>query len=172
MHATVCFALFVRLVSSNHQTCHRSRLRFLILPLHVILLLKQISSNLRLLQRLEISFCALNQQLSSQFTYAVSIRVFRAISIGLHTSERPTLLQMIDPFPVITLPQLVPHQTCHHTLHPLLSYNRILRCLQSACVGVVDAVEAGWNGGLLGEEEGRFGGRHCVGRGARRRNLW
>ena len=69
----------------------------------------------------------------------------------------PTVLQMIDAFPPIALPKLIPHQPRHHHAHPLLPDDRVLRLLQTRGVVIVDAVKGRWDGWLSGEEGGGFG---------------
>jgi len=119
-----------------------------------------------LLQRLEISFCSHTR--SAQITTIATRIGVRAdpkipicISILRRTSQHPTFLQMIDPFPVVALLQLVSHQPRHHILDPLFTDDCILCRLQSRCVLVVDTVEGWRHGRFAGEEVGRFGCRHC-----------
>ena len=77
-----------------------------------------------------------------------------------HTSQAPTLLQMIYPLPDVALPHLLPHEPRHHALDPLFSKYRILRGLELVGVVIVDSVERWRNFGFAREEESRFGGRH------------
>ena len=81
------------------------------------------------------------------------------------TSQPPTLLQMIDPFPVVTFPQLLPDQPRHHTFDPLFADNGILSGFQGGGVVVIDILERGRDGGFGGEEGGGFGSGHCRGAG-------
>lgn len=80
---------------------------------------------------------------------------------AVHTSQVPTLLQVIHALATVALAHLLPHQARHHTPDPLLADNRILCSLQGLVVVVVDAREGRRDRGLLREERGGFGGRHC-----------
>jgi hypothetical protein len=75
----------------------------------------------------------------------------------------PTLFQMIDPLPPVALAHLIPHQSRHHALDPLLPDDSILRRLERRVVVVVDALERGRNLWLFGEEECGLRRRHCGG---------
>ena len=130
---------------------------------HVILLLKQVSPNLALLQSPKVPLCTHDQpnppSSSSSFCYPIKESHGNNKKEDL-TSQLPTLLQMIDPLSVITLPQLLPDQPRHHVLHPLLPEYGVLRGFQGWSIVVVDAIECGRDLGLLGEEGGGFGGWH------------
>lgn len=68
------------------------------------------------------------------------------------TSQMSALLQMVHALPVVALGQLLPHQATHHNSDPLLADDGILGLLQALRIIVVDAVESGRDGGLLGQE--------------------
>lgn len=68
---------------------------------------------------------------------------------------------MIHTLAVVTFAQLLSYQPPHHDLHPLFPDDGVLRLLQSLVVVVVDAVEGGRDGRLLGQEGFGFGSRHC-----------
>lgn len=70
------------------------------------------------------------------------------------------LLQMVDALPPVALVHLVPHQPRHHAPDPLLSDNGILCGLEGGVVVVVDALERGWDLGLLRKERLGLGCRH------------
>ena len=70
------------------------------------------------------------------------------------------LLQVVDALAVVAFRHLLPHQSSHHDVDPLLADDGILRLLQSLVVIVVDAVEGGRDGRLLSQESLGFGGRH------------
>lgn len=70
---------------------------------------------------------------------------------------------MIDTLPPIALAHLLPHQSRHHALHPLLTKNRILCRLKRLVVVEVDALEGRRDRGLFGKESCGLGGRHCGG---------
>ena len=71
---------------------------------------------------------------------------------------------MVDALAVVALAQLVTDQARHHAADPLLADDGVLGLLERDGVVVVDAVEGGRDGGLLGEEGGRLGDGH-LGRG-------
>lgn len=75
---------------------------------------------------------------------------------------------MVDSLSVVALAELIPYQTAHHDLDPLLPDDSILCLLEALGVIVVDAVEGGSDLGLLGQKGLGLGGRHC-GRGCGRR---
>lgn len=75
----------------------------------------------------------------------------------------PTLLQMVHAFSPVALAHLIPNQPRHHTLHPLLADNRILRRLQRLVVIVIDTVEGGRDGRFGGFKGLGFWRRHGVG---------
>ena len=68
---------------------------------------------------------------------------------------------MVDSLPVVALAELLPYQTAHHDLDPLLPDDGILCLLEALGVLVVDAVECGSDLGLLGQKGLGFGSRHC-----------
>jgi hypothetical protein len=78
----------------------------------------------------------------------------------LLTSEVTTLLQVVDALSVVALAQLLPHQSRHHALHPLLSDHGILRRFKRFVVVVVHAVEGWWNSWLGRLKHLRLGSRH------------
>ena len=67
---------------------------------------------------------------------------------------------MIDPLSVIALSKLLPDQSSHHTLDPLLSYDGVLGSLQPRRIRVVYSVEGGRDFGLFREEGRGFWGGH------------
>ena len=67
---------------------------------------------------------------------------------------------MVDAFSVVAFAELFTHKPTHHDLHPLFSDNGILSLFERLGVVVVNAVEGGRNGRLLGQESRRFRGRH------------
>lgn len=78
------------------------------------------------------------------------------------TSQSPTLLQMINALPPITLAHLISDESRHHTAHPLLANDCILRFLERDLVVVVYAVEGRWDCWFAREEgcgfrDGHFG---------------
>ena len=72
---------------------------------------------------------------------------------------------MIDPFPVVTFPQLLPDQPRHHAFDPLFTDDGILSGFEGGGVVVIDILERGRDGGFGGKEGGGFGSGHCRGRG-------
>lgn len=69
---------------------------------------------------------------------------------------------MIDPLLSITLPQFLSYQPGHHALDPLFPNDSILRGLEPWCIRVVYSLEAWWDLGLFGEEEGGFWSWHAA----------
>lgn len=70
------------------------------------------------------------------------------------------VLQVVDTFPSVALVQLVPDESTHHDLDPLLANDGIRSLLHSLVVIQVDAVE-GWRDlWLLGQESLGLGGGH------------
>lgn len=91
---------------------------------------------------------------------SVSSIVLWCKETGVHTSQMPALLQMVHALPPVALVHLVPHQSRHHALDPLLSDNGVLCRLESCVVIVVDALEGRSDLGLLRKERLGLGGRH------------
>ena len=92
------------------------------------------------------------------------------------TSQVSALLQVVDALSVVALAQLLPHQSRHHALHPLLSDHGVLRGLERFVVVVVDAVEGRGHRRLGRFEHLGLGSGHCRGLGigdrSRARVLW
>lgn len=70
---------------------------------------------------------------------------------------------MVDTLSVVAFSKLLSGQSDHHALDPLLTKDRVLGGLERLGVVVVDSIESGGNGGLLGEKGGGFGDGHCAG---------
>lgn len=67
---------------------------------------------------------------------------------------------MVHARTVIAFAKLLADQASHHDLHPLLANDGVLSLLQPLVVIVIDAIEGGRDGRLLGQEGGGFGCRH------------
>lgn len=67
----------------------------------------------------------------------------------MHTSILPTLLQMIHALSVVALPHFFTNEPCHHDLDPLLTDDCVSGVGDGLAVSHVDAIEGGWDGGLL-----------------------
>src|SRR6266536_2147894 len=73
------------------------------------------------------------------------------------TSQRTAFLQVVYSLPIIALPKFFSDQSRHHALNPLFSDDRILRCLQSWCIVVVNTVESWRDLRFLCKKGLRFG---------------
>lgn len=71
------------------------------------------------------------------------------------------VLEVVDTLTDIALVQLLTNKSGHHSTDPLFSNEGILGSLEGLGIIVVDAVEGGSNGRLLGLELLGLGGRHC-----------
>ena len=76
---------------------------------NIISLLEQIPFHFSILQCLKVSFYLLISPRNLQPAQHILRHPLLRTKTHLHTSQTCTLLQMIDPFPIITLPQLLPY---------------------------------------------------------------
>ena len=146
----------------------------------VVLLGKEVSLDLCVLEELKVTLCSACVSLRSVMADILrrpciaatspkfDLFSFCAHPSSLRNSERPTsqmstLLQVVDPLPPVALAHLVPHQPRHHAPHPLLPDDSILRALERSVVLVVDTVKGWRNLGLFGKEEFGLWRRHCGG---------
>lgn len=77
------------------------------------------------------------------------------------TSQKTTLLKVVHALALVALAQLLADQTGHHAAHPLLADDGVAGIVNGDVVFEVDALVGRRHGGLLGEEGGGLGSRHC-----------
>ena len=70
------------------------------------------------------------------------------------------VLEVVDTLTDVALVQLLANKSGHHSADPLFSNEGILGSLEGLGIIVVDAVEGGSDGRLLGLELLGLGGRH------------
>jgi hypothetical protein len=119
-------SLSIRLVpaSSTVQRCARRLLLFLEGLVDVVLLREEIALDLGILQQLKVSLCGVSvshlpqrsriKSASASSSSTPQCRIYCStvlgcIALGIHTSQRAALLQVVDTLPPVALAHLVPH---------------------------------------------------------------